>query len=129
MPDGGHDEETRKRIGELTEWLHVQVKRMWIALTVVALALLFGIGWNYKLGQDIQESRRDNMRDACLATNARHLHAIRELDVRLDKAKASASPAQQAQIEESREFSDALIDRMLPFTPDCDHIAAARTQP
>lgn len=75
---------------------------------------------------DIQQSRRDNTVEACLAQNDRHDNTIAALDAELAELSKSLKPAEAAQLKQSRDFTVLLINALAPYTEDCD--AKARRQ-
>lgn len=71
----------------------------------------------------IQQEREANIGRSCVDQNTRHDNTIRELDARLELASQTLSPAQRAQLEQSRDFTVALIDALAPRR-DCAAVKA-----
>lgn len=73
----------------------------------------------------IQAERKANIEKNCRDLNARNVATVRELDARLAAARSQLSPAERAQLKESRDFTVALIDALAPRR-DCDDVLASQ---
>lgn len=117
--DRRQDGQSRDRIGEIAHSLKVFANRtgwylraftlLFIA-TIIAVVLLF---------HQINVERHDNVKRNCETDARRFDETVKELDDRI----AKAPPERQAEAQESRDFTVALIQRLSPKVDDCDALA------
>lgn len=73
-----------------------------------------------------QHSRWDATVDACLETNARHDNTINSLNEQVEKLKPTMTAEQQKNLERNVNANIALINALVPKTPDCEALADER---
>lgn len=94
---------------------HRKPWRREIMAVACLVCVISALGW-LKVGgvaDSIQTNREEVTRQVCEDTNRRHDTTIDQLDALLDQAVAR-DPANAEQIRQSRDFTVALIDQLVP---------------
>jgi hypothetical protein len=86
-----------------------------LAITGIGLwALLNASGETNARIAAIQAQRRQSVNNTCVAQDQRHDATIKRLNAGLNAAEKTASPAQLAQVRQSRAFTISLINALAP---------------
>lgn len=85
----------------------------------IALGVALGVAGGVLVGlsartDDIQRSRAENVRSACLEQNARNRASLSALDTVLAKAGVGAGRERKEQLRQSRESTALLINALAP---------------
>lgn len=123
--------EDRRHLNSHLRWVERSVALIGLVVIVVAVAItgipLTGfdglIGANSDRVEEIQQERAANIVRGCRDQNKRHDDTVMQLDALLTIAKLSVAgePGRAEQIEQSRDFTVALIDALAPVR-DCQAV-------
>lgn len=103
----------RKTLRTVIVWL--------LAISIV----LGGVGyWSIKLTHDQSQAAYEARLERCQATNRAHDRSIAYVNGLFKRVSKTVPPSQRAQLKQSREYDDRLLDVAFPYVRDCHRFAS-----